>query len=206
MPYGKETLLILAAYAVGCFTTGYYLVRWWTGTDVRASGSGSVGATNVGRVMGRPGFFLTVLGDFSKGVFAVWLAEYFQLRPVAAVLAMLAAVIGHIWPAQLRFHGGKGVATGLGALLICNHLMAFTFVPVLLVLWTGIRNFVLAGMAAFTILPLVAFGLDLPLDTVFGLSALAVLILIAHRKNIPDEIAKLIAERKLKGEKRAVPK
>jgi len=79
-------------------------------------------------------------------------------------------------------------------------------VPVLLVLWTGIRNFVLAGMAAFTILPLVAFGLDLPLDTVFGLSALAVLILIAHRKNIPDEIAKLIAERKLKGEKRAVPK
>src|SRR5438876_12400826 len=108
VPYAKETLVMLLGYALGCFTSGYYLVRWRTGDDIRWLGSGSVGATNVGRVLGRPGFFLTVLCDFFKGVFAVWLARYFQLNPTGTVLTMVAVAIGHIWPAQLWFHGGRG--------------------------------------------------------------------------------------------------
>src|SRR5213082_212511 len=126
VPYAKETLVMLLGYALGCFTSGYYLVRWRTGDDIRWLGSGSVGATNVGRVLGRPGFFLTVLCDFFKGLFAVWLARYFQLNPTGTVLAMVAVAIGHIWPAQLWFHGGKGVATSLGALLMFDYSIAFT--------------------------------------------------------------------------------
>ena len=206
VPYAKETLVMLVGYALGCFTSGYYLVRWRTGEDIRWLGSGSVGATNVGRVLSRPGFFLTVLCDFFKGLFAVWLAEYFGLNHTGVVLTLVAVAIGHIWPAQLWFHGGKGVATSLGALLMFDYSIAFTFAALFLVVCAALRNFVLAGLLAFALTPLALFAADYSLTSVFGVSALALLILIAHRKNVPDEIHKLMTGRKLKSDKRAVPK
>jgi len=206
LPYAKETLVILAGYSLGCFTSGYYLVRWRTGDDIRLLGSGSVGATNVSRVLGKPGFVLTLLCDFFKGLLAVWLAEYFRISPTGAVLTMIAVAGGHVWPAQLWFHGGKGVATSLGAVVMFDHVIAAIFAGMFLVLFALIRNFVLAGLLAFAITPLALFLLDFPLDSVFGLSALALLILIAHRRNIPDEIGRITMGRKLKSDKRAVPK
>jgi len=206
VPYAKETLLIMMGYALGCFASGYYLVRWWTGDDIRLIGSGNVGATNVGRVLGWPGFLLTVLCDFSKGLLAVWLAEYFRVNPTGVVLTLLAVAIGHVWPAQLWFHGGKGVATSLGAVLMFDYLIAGVFSGLFLLLWATLRNLVLAGLLAFAITPLALFLLDFPLNSVFGLSALALLILVAHRKNIPAEIDKLVIGRKLKADKRTVPK
>ena len=206
MPYGKETLVILAGYALGCFTSGYYLVRWRTGEDIRSLGSGSVGATNVSRVLGLPGFCLTVSCDFGKGMLAMWLAEYFRINPTATMLTMLAVTTGHVSPAQLWFRGGKGVATSLGALLMFGYFIALTFTGLFLALYGVVRNFVLAGLLAFAITPLALFLLDFSLTSVFGLSALALVILIAHRKNIPDEIGKLINERRLKSDKPAMRK
>ena len=206
MPYGKETLVILAGYALGCFTSGYYLVRWRTGEDIRSLGSGSVGATNVSRVLGLPGFCLTVSCDFAKGMLAMWLAEYFRINPTATMLTMLAVTTGHVWPAQLWFRGGKGVATSLGALLMFGYFIALTFAGLFLALYGVVRNFVLAGLLAFAITPLALFLLDFSLTGVFGLSALALVILVAHRKNIPDEIGKLINERRLKSDKPAMRK
>jgi glycerol-3-phosphate acyltransferase PlsY len=206
MPYGKETLVMLAGYALGCFTSGYYLVRWRTGEDIRSLGSGSVGATNVSRVLGLPGFCLTVSCDFGKGMLAMWLAEYFRINPTATMLTMLAVTTGHVWPAQLWFRGGKGVATSLGALLMFGYFIALTFAGLFLALYGVVRNFVLAGLLAFAITPLALFLLDFPLTSVFGLSALALVVLIAHRKNIPDEIGKLINERRLKSDKPAMRK
>ena len=206
VPYGRETLVILVGYALGCFTSGYYLVRWRTGEDIRLLGSGSVGATNVGRMLGKPGFFLTVLCDFFKGMFAVWLAEYYHLNLTGTVLMMLAVAVGHVWPAQLCFHGGKGVAASLGAVLMFDYSIAALFAGLFLVLYAMVRNYVLAGLLAFAITPLALFLLGYPPTSVFGLSALALLILIAHRKNIPDEMHKLMTGRKLKGHKRTVLK
>jgi glycerol-3-phosphate acyltransferase PlsY len=206
VPYAKETLVMFVGYALGCFTSGYYLVRWRMGEDIRLLGSGSVGATNVGRVMGKPGFFLTVFCDFCKGLAAVWLAEYYGLNPAGTVLTMAAVAIGHIWPVQLWFHGGKGVATSLGAVVMFDYSIAVIFAVMFLVLFGTLRSFVLAGLLAFAVTPLALFMVDFPLNSVFGVSALALLILIAHRKNIPDEIHKLMAEKKLKSDKRAVPK
>ncbi len=206
VPYGKEMLVMLAGYALGCFTSGYYLVRWRTGEDIRRLGSGSVGATNVSRVLGLPGFCLTVSCDFAKGMLAVWLAEYYQVNPTATVLTMLAVTTGHVWPAQLWFRGGKGVATSLGALLMFGYFIAMIFTGLFLALYAAVRNFVLAGLLGFALTPLALFLLDFPLTSVFGLSALALLILIAHRKNIPDEIGKLMDERRLKSDKPDVPK
>ena len=206
VPYGKEMLVMLTGYVLGCFTSGYYLVRWRTGEDIRLLGSGSVGATNVSRVLGLPGFCLTVSCDFAKGMLAVWLAEYFRINPTATVLTMLAVTTGHVWPAQLWFRGGKGVATSLGALLVFGYFIALIFTGLFLAVYAVVRNFVLAGLFGFALTPLALLLLNFPLTSVFGLSALALLILIAHRKNIPDEIGKLINERRLKSDKPAMRK
>ena len=204
--YGKEMMIIVVAYALGCFTTGYYLVRIRTGRDIRLCGSGSVGAKNVGRVLGRPGFLITLAGDFAKGALAVWLAEYFRLHPVGVMLAMLAAVAGHLWPAQLRCSGGKGVAASLGAVMVYDPTIALTLAGLFAAAFVIMRNFVFAGLMAFAITPLVLFGLEYPLPSVFGMSALALLILIAHRKNVREELAAFTMDGKLKGEKRAASK
>src|SRR5262245_14041669 len=92
----------LGSYALGCFTTGYYLMRMRTGRDVRELGSGSVGARNVGRVLGWLGFMVTLLGDFAKGSLAVWATRHFTSDDQLVALSMLAVVAGHVWPAQLR--------------------------------------------------------------------------------------------------------
>src|SRR5436190_730492 len=80
----------LVGYIFGCFTTGYYLVRWKTGQDIREISSGSCGARNVSRILGRNGFFLTVVGDVLKGVFAVLLTEILVGGEQAKLLAMIA--------------------------------------------------------------------------------------------------------------------
>jgi len=206
VPYAKETLTMLVGYALGCFASGYYLVRWRTGEDIRLLGSGSVGATNVGRVLGKPGFFLTVLCDFCKGLLAVWLAHYFRLDATGTALTMVAVTVGHIWPAQLWFHGGKGVATSLGAVLMFDHFIASMVAGLFLLLFAATRSYVLAGLFALAITPLALFLLDFPLTSVFGLSALALLILIAHRKNIPDEMHKLLTGRRRKSDSRPAHK
>lgn len=78
---GKEFMLILASYALGCLATGYYWVRWQTGQDIRRLGSGGVGARNVGRVLGPWGFTITLLGDAAKGALAVGLGTWCGAGP-----------------------------------------------------------------------------------------------------------------------------
>src|SRR5512135_2701540 len=122
--WGQASGIAVAAYLLGCITTGYYLVRLRLRQDLRDLGSGSVGARNVGRLLGRPGFLLTVLGDFGKGALAVWAARHFTTDDRLVALAMLAVVAGHVWPVQLCFRGGKGMATALGALLVYDWQLA----------------------------------------------------------------------------------
>src|ERR1700691_1629571 len=88
----RAAACVCGAYLIGCFTTGYYLVRWRTGGDIREMGSGSAGARNVGRVLGKLGFFVTVTGDFLKGILAVWLARSFSNDDFSAALAVPAVV------------------------------------------------------------------------------------------------------------------
>lgn len=110
--------MILFSYAMGCFCAGYYLTRLRTGQDIRSMGSGATGAKNVGRVLGAWGFVLTFLIDFAKGAAAVWLAHQFGREPPVVMMCVIAVVAGHIWPLQLKFRGGKGIATGLGAIVM----------------------------------------------------------------------------------------
>ena len=138
MPWWGLLLAAAGAYLVGAVPVGYLLVRALKGIDIRTQGSGSVGATNAARVLGRRAFFVVFGLDALKGLLptaaAGMLAGYAWGRgpaPLAAVLCALAAVAGHNWPAYIGFRGGKGVATSFGALLY----VAPESLPAALLVW-----------------------------------------------------------------------
>jgi len=111
-------LVIVASYALGCLVGAYYIVRLRTGIDVRTTGSGNAGARNVMRSGDRTSAVATFLWDLAKGSLVVWLAYLFVPQKWAAGVAFLFVIVGHIWPAQLGFWGGKGVATMIGGLFV----------------------------------------------------------------------------------------
>lgn len=188
--------VLVASYAVGCVTLGYYLVRTVTGMDVRQLGSGSVGAKNVGRVLGVWGFAVTFAGDLGKGALAVWATERVNPNDFLKLLAMLAVIVGHIWPAQLRFNGGKGMATAAGALLAFNPWIMAGLLAVFAVILVALRKTVLAGLGAFGILPLLSGLLTQPMVITFGFALLTLIVLFAHRQNLKKELADFAANRK----------
>jgi glycerol-3-phosphate acyltransferase PlsY len=195
--WNQASGICLFAYVLGCVTAGYYLVRLLAEEDIREIGSGSVGARNVSRVLGKTGFFLTLLFDFGKGSLAVVIARHFTTNEYLVALAMIVVVMGHIWPAQLRFHGGKGMATSLGALLVYDPELAITFGFLFLGLFIVFRRTVLPGLAAMACLPLAAMMLGRDSTQVVLISVLSGLVLIGHRKNLMEEIAHFVARRNL---------
>lgn len=188
------------AYLLGCFTTGYYVVRAWLGEDIRVLGSGSVGARNVGRILGKTGFLTTLLFDFGKGSLAVWAAGHFTHDPRIVALAMVAVVAGHIWPVQLRFRGGKGMATSLGALLAYDPKLALVFCGLFLGAFVLQWRTTLPALFALTALPLVALFLGQDRVQAFLITVMSGLVLFAHRRNIQDEISQLIERRHVQAE------
>jgi glycerol-3-phosphate acyltransferase PlsY len=184
-----ELLAIVGSYILGCFTTGYYLVRLHTGQDIRGLGSGSVGGRNVGRVLGWGGFAVTVGGDFAKGALAVGGTHALGFGEGTVLLVLLAVVVGHVWPVQLGLRGGKGIATTLGALVVYDLFVLISILVLLLCIYAARKNFVTSGLIAITIAPAAPLILGQSLIKVAGLFALTVIILVAHRKNIRDAIA-----------------
>jgi glycerol-3-phosphate acyltransferase PlsY len=194
---GWELAGVLASYLLGCFTTGYYLVRWRTGQDVRMQGSGAAGATNVSRLLGRSGFVVTFLGDFAKGALALGLARQAGYRPMALVLVMLAVVAGHNWPVQLGFRGGKGIATSLGAMLMWDRRVALGIGGIFLVVFAGLRQFMLSGLLAYVGAPVIGLILKLGLVNIAGIIILSIEVLVAHHQNLREEIVRLKSTAKL---------
>src|SRR5436305_11530024 len=149
-------LLVLAtAYLLGAIPFGYLLVKWKTGGDVRRAGSGNIGATNVLRTSGRLAGIATLLLDIAKGYFAVWLAaRWTGSNPLWMSLAALAVMAGHAYPVFLRFHGGKAVASAVGAFLCLTPwaLAAEVLVFVGVVAWT--RHISMASIVCAATLPL----------------------------------------------------
>jgi glycerol-3-phosphate acyltransferase PlsY len=191
----QATGSVLGAYLLGCFATGYYLVRARTGRDIRKNGSGSTGARNVGRVLGKPGFVLTAFGDVGKGALAVWSVQEWTHNHHLAALAMLAVVAGHLWPAQLHFRGGKGVATAFGALLMFDYQVALTMLVLFLGGFAVTRKSLFPAMFVFAGLPLVDWWFNRDDLTATLMTVLAAIILFAHRRNLAEEIAALLARR-----------
>ena len=195
MNWGEASLSAMGGYVLGCFTTGYYLVRTLKGMDIRTVVSGSVGARNVGRVLGRTGFLLTTLGDGFKGALAIWAARRFFHDDRLALTALLGVVAGHIWPVQLRFRGGKGAATSLGALCIYDWRLALVYGVVFAGCLVVVRKTTLPGLFGFLCLPAAGFWLHHDRFELTALTLLAAMILFAHRANLIEEIPALAARR-----------
>jgi glycerol-3-phosphate acyltransferase PlsY len=160
--------LIVLGYFVGCISTSYYVTKMRTGRDIRDFGSGNAGAQNAGKVLGGHHWFVIVLLlDSLKGYIVVSAGNALNVGDVALTLAVVSVVSGHIWPVQLAFRGGMGIATSLGALLAFNWLVmagivvtfAVTYFPQLLIKRTVARK--AASRSAVASINLVALSLVL---------------------------------------------
>ena len=180
----RDLVAIVVAYLLGCMATAYYLVRLRTGQDIRQLGSGTVGGRNAGRVLGSSGFALVAVGDALKGLLAVLAARYLGAGEWTMVLVIVAALAGHIWPAQLGFKGGKGVATLIGALVGYNILIALLIAGEFLLLFLLLRSFTFASMLAFALTPFVLLLLGRPPVDIAAVAVPVVLVIFAHRANL----------------------
>ena len=186
------TLTLLIAYLLGSIPTGYLLVRAFHGEDVRTTGSGNIGATNVARSGSKGLGIATLLLDVLKGVLAVAVAKHFaqtlgfpsgyDLEAVAG----LVAVIGHIFPVWLGFRGGKGVATAFGVFLALMPLTAVIALLIFAVVFALTRYVSLASMVAAVSLGILCVVMDsrrrLIVDLVY--LAMPLLVVVKHHGNI----------------------
>jgi glycerol-3-phosphate acyltransferase PlsY len=176
---------ILGAYLIGAIPVGWLVARAFGVGDIRRHGSGTIGATNVLRTLGPVPGIVTLLADVAKGyaavAFAAWLTRP-EITPVAA--AAVAAVVGNCWSVFLGFRGGKGVATGLGALLTLLPWATLAALPVFVVIVATFRYVSLGSLLGALCVPLGAVLLGYPRP--FQLAALLIALIIVgrHHANI----------------------
>ena len=178
--------LLVFAYLLGGVPFGYLLVKWRTGSDVRSSGSGNIGATNVMRTTGRGLGVATLLLDIAKGYLAVWLmGRYTAHDPLWMSLAALTVMAGHAFPIFLKFQGGKAVASFIGAFL---YLTPWPVLAVLLVfvavVWSK-PHISLGSIVASGLFPFGVWLIEHPHWSVVAAAAVAgTFVIFRHRSNI----------------------
>lgn len=184
----KELLITIAAsYILGSIPFGYLLVKIFRGQDIRQTGSGNIGATNVSRTSPALGV-LTLVLDALKGLAAVSIARaIFPEHPILAGVAALSAVVGHVFPIWLKFRGGKGVATGLGSFILLAPKAILAMIVIFAAIVLAFRYVSLASIAAVALFPLLAWILDDYQSRPRMLACMAaasVLIIAKHHQNI----------------------
>lgn len=175
---------VLAGYLLGSLPFAYVIAKRFGGVDVRREGSRNVGATNVLRTTG-PWLALPVaLLDIAKGAAAVWLVTVMNADVAAPASAAAAAVVGHVYPVWLRFHGGKGIAVAAGAFgLLAPAAFAVAALIFLAVVWST-RYVSLGSIAATVSLPLLIAWMTGSTPTFYSAVLVAALILLRHRGNL----------------------
>lgn len=187
-------LFVVAAYLIGSVSFAVVVSRMLGLEDPRSYGSKNPGATNVLRSGSKKAAILTLLGDALKGVVAVLLAKCigpsYGLTEVGIALVAIAVFIGHLWPIFFRFIGGKGVATALGVLLALNLWLGVATLITWLVIAYAFRYSSLAALVASVFAPFYcALMLGTASPIVLAVTAMSVLLIMRHRKNIANLIA-----------------
>lgn len=191
--------VILTAYLIGSVPTGYIIVKLATGQDIRTIGSGSTGATNVKRVMGKKWFFITLLLDALKGALPVVLAKIFAASftdiGLLPVLAAIAVILGHSKSIFLKFTGGKSVASGVGTILALNWIVGLIIAAIWGLITYTSKYVSLGSIIALALSPFLMWVFKAPVAYIVYCALGAIYIIWLHRTNI---------QRLIKGEENKV--
>lgn len=181
-------LTIVLAYIIGSIPTGYLIVKAKTGQDIRTVGSGSTGATNVKRVLGKKWFFTVMILDAIKGAFPVILAKIFGTAfatiGLLPVLAAVAVLIGHSKSCFLGFKGGKSVASGVGTILALNWLVGVIVAVIWAIITYSTKYVSVGSIIALIISPFLMYYFWAPTAYVVYCAIGAIYIVYLHRENI----------------------
>ena len=178
--------ILLVSYLLGSFPTGFLIGKYLKNIDLRFIGSGSTGATNVFRNVGKwPALFVFII-DVGKGLLAVKIAQYYTDQNLIEVLAGTFAISGHIWPIWLKGKGGKAVATGLGMFLALSWKVGLASLGIFLIVLAKSKFVSLSSISAAILLPIfMFFNLGNFIHPYFFISLFVSLLVIwKHRTNI----------------------
>ena len=178
--------ILLLSYLLGSFPTGFLIGKYLKNIDLRFIGSGSTGATNVFRNVGKwPALFVFII-DVGKGLIAVKIAQYYTDQNLIEVLAGTFAISGHIWPIWLKGKGGKAVATGLGMFLALSWKVGLASLGIFLIVLAKSKLVSLSSISAAILLPIfMFFNLGNFIHPYFFISlSVSLLVIWKHRTNI----------------------
>jgi len=177
-------IIVIVAYLVGSIPFGYLIVRRKIGADIRQTGSGGTGATNVSRRAGKAAGVLTLLLDAAKGSAAVLIAKALTGDEWVIAAAAIAALVGHIFPVWLGFRGGKGVATGVGIFLVLAPIALLCAGVVFVAIVVLTRYVSLGSIIAAVLIPVLVWWQSDLRPLLIAAVVGAALIVFAHRGNI----------------------
>lgn len=179
---------VFGAYLIGSIPTGYIIVKLFTGQDIRKSGSGSTGATNVKRVMGKKWFFIVMFLDALKGALPVILAKLFITAfasiGLVPVLCAIAVILGHSKSIFLNFSGGKSVASGVGTILALNWQVGAIIALIWSIITYTSKYVSIGSIIALAISPILMYLFHEPIAYILYCVLGAIYITYLHRENI----------------------
>ncbi len=189
--YLNTAIIVVIAYLTGAFPTGYLLVKLKKGIDIRTVGSGSTGATNVKRILGKKEYIAVMVVDALKGIFPVAFAKYLEVKlgifpeySILPVLVATALIIGHSKPVYIGFKGGKSVATGVGSVVGLSWPVGL----VAIILWCNLTWFTkivsISSIITILLTPILMYLLKQPVSYVIYSTIGALYIVYLHRSNI----------------------
>ena len=177
-------IVIVIAYLLGSIPFGYLIVRKRIGADIRETGSGGTGATNVSRRAGKAAGVLTLLLDAAKGSVAVLIAKAASGDDWVIAVAAVAVLVGHIFPVWLGFRGGKGVATGVGIFSVLAPISLLCAGVIFIAIVVTTRYVSLGSMIAAVLIPVFVWLQSGRQPVLLAAILAAALIVFAHRSNI----------------------
>ena len=189
----KVVIAAVVAYLIGSIPTGYIVVKSATGQDIRQVGSGSTGATNVKRVMGKKWFFIVLLLDALKGAIPVMIANFVPYlhsnSGLTAVVAAACVLLGHSKSIYLGFTGGKSVASGVGTILALSPTVGLSIAVIWAIITYASKYVSLGSIIALALSPVLMFLFNQPIAYVIYCIIGAIYVIYLHRENIKRLLA-----------------